>query len=60
MKDSKLLNLVVITFYISEGRIIDYANVYFNIPLSDNTEYQELLGKYTSKVSEYSSVVNNQ
>lgn len=43
-----------------EQIIIDYANVYFNIPLSDNTEYQELLGKYTSKVSDYSSVVNSQ
>lgn len=41
-----------------EQIIIDYANVYFNIPLAQNSEYQELLGKYTSKVSEYSIVVN--
>lgn len=41
-----------------EQIILDYANVYFNIPLADNDEYQELLSEYTSKVSEYSTVMN--
>ncbi len=40
-----------------EQIIIDYNNVYYDVSLDENTDYQELLSKYTSKVSEYTDKV---
>lgn len=40
-----------------EQIIIDYNNVYYNVNLDENIDYQELLSKYTSKVSEYTDKV---
>ncbi len=42
-----------------EQIIIDYNGLYVYIDLSDNEIYQSLLGKYTSKVSEYTEKVLN-
>lgn len=40
-----------------EQIVIDYNNVYYNVNLDENIDYQELLSKYTSKVSEYTDKV---
>ena len=42
-----------------EQIVIDYNSVYSNIDLTQNEEYQKLLSKYTSKVSEYTDKVLN-
>lgn len=48
-----------LSVYISiEEIILGYNNLYSNVQLSDNLEYQELLNSYTSKVSEYNDIVS--
>lgn len=42
-----------------EQIIIDYPNVYSSVKLKDSLDYKELLSKYTSKVSEYTDIVQN-
>lgn len=42
-----------------EQIIIDYNSVYSNIDLTSNEDYQEILSKYTSRVSEYTEKVLN-
>ena len=37
----------------------EYTNNVYNVNLSDNLEYQEILSKYTSKVSQYTDIVHN-
>ena len=46
------------TYILIEETILEYDNVY-TVNLSDNTEYQEILNSYTSKVSYYTDLVYN-
>ena len=54
LSDEDKLNVYILI----EETILEYNNVY-NVNLSDNLEYQEILSKYTSKVSQYTDIVYN-
>ena len=54
LNDEEKLNVYIII----EETILEYNNVY-NVNLSEQKKYQEILSTYTSKVSEYTEIVYN-
>lgn len=54
LSDEEKLNIYIII----EETILEYDNVY-NVKLSDQEKYQEILNTYTNKVSEYTEIVYN-